>query len=511
MTTLKNNLLILLLLISSTAIYAQDYDLNSYDFRYQKFRGLTFDFDLDSDGGQNFRSTQDTGHLNRDSSYENRLDVNASFSFRTSYFSVINTDKLQRSLNIAGSFSLQGNRGRNNSSFAEFNDWSSSTRGGFSYRSHSRHYKGNNFTYFGLSSNTSLSYRRQASIARYKQVPLNDYKSEGSFTDIANNIDVSYGFGKGRFDNVTDAVQAIFILQDLQVMDSVVYTKNQIEEIAKGITAIRNARYLDFRIRYISQLEQLDSVLRANGVLSEKTTRYFTTISDNWLYGNRLNRVTGTQWTNYATLSSSVSQLDNSFNGGVSNSPINRYNRNNELIPGLSLNTSYGVSKQTSYYLQMSRGVTLSTGLNYISEKSLEESSNLPLNTDSLLQEYKNLGRRNMVIWNTDASASWSFLYQPNTRNYVSGFISPSIQFSRALPRLTNDVDIDWFEYTLNPDLRASASYYHWFSPQLSINVNAFISSTNSFNQRWSTFAFRRVQNTNINYDFSARLVYQFY
>lgn len=55
---MKNNLLFTLgfLILCSTHVYAQDYDLNTYDFRYQKYRGLSLDFDLGSNGRQIFNS-----------------------------------------------------------------------------------------------------------------------------------------------------------------------------------------------------------------------------------------------------------------------------------------------------------------------------------------------------------------------------------------------------------------------------------------------------------------------
>jgi len=98
-------LITLLLVMSSTITFAQDYDLNSYDFRYQKFRGLTFDFDLGNSGSQDFTSRQDT--FTRDSTFSNSSNNSLSFDFSPSYFSVENTDALQRtvSASLRGDFS----------------------------------------------------------------------------------------------------------------------------------------------------------------------------------------------------------------------------------------------------------------------------------------------------------------------------------------------------------------------------------------------------------------------
>ena len=338
MRQLKTTILFLLILVSSTATLAQDYDLNTYDFRYQKYRGLTTGFDLGSRGGQSFSSQQDT--MLKDSFYDNSGGVTSSFRFSPNYFSLINTDDLQRTTNISGYISLQGSRSAANSSFGEAKNKSLYNGANLRYQSYSRYYTGNNFTYLGVYSFTNLeSDRRASNDKRYNIIPINYYDFENSRLRIYNSNSVSYGFGKGRLNNVTDAVQAIFILQDLQLMDGTSYSNKQIEEIAKGITSIRNARYLDYRLGYKTQLTLLDSVLRANGVSSEKSANYFTTISDNWLYGNRLSRVSGAEWTNYITLSNSINHIVVDNKASISNP--NRYNRNNEIIPSLSLNTSY--------------------------------------------------------------------------------------------------------------------------------------------------------------------------
>ncbi|MEY2925336.1 MAG: hypothetical protein RLZZ337_1886 [Bacteroidota bacterium] len=60
MPQIKTTLLFLVLLVSRIATFAQDYDLNTYDFRYQKFRGLTLNFDLGSNGNRIITSSIDT-------------------------------------------------------------------------------------------------------------------------------------------------------------------------------------------------------------------------------------------------------------------------------------------------------------------------------------------------------------------------------------------------------------------------------------------------------------------
>lgn len=95
MPQLKTTILFLLLLVS-TAIFAQDYDLNTYDFRYQKFRGLTTGFDVWSRGNQQFYSEQEQDGNYRDSWFSNSGQFWTNFGFDPNYFAYTNTDNLQR-------------------------------------------------------------------------------------------------------------------------------------------------------------------------------------------------------------------------------------------------------------------------------------------------------------------------------------------------------------------------------------------------------------------------------
>jgi hypothetical protein len=110
-------------------------------------------------------------------------------------------------------------------------------------------------------------------------------------------ISASIGKGKGRVENVTDVIQAHFILEDLKTKKGVTYTNAQLERLAHGITFIRNQRYLDPRFRIIDQLSMLDSTLSTIGIAPEKDIKYFTSINDNWLYAQNLSRGTGKRWT----------------------------------------------------------------------------------------------------------------------------------------------------------------------------------------------------------------------
>jgi hypothetical protein len=367
----------------------------------------------------------------------------------------------------------------------------------------SRFYSGDNFKLVEV--HTSTGYRNHSNNTYYRDGRLLSHKD----LDFANSTEISLGFGKGRIDNVTDAVQAIFVLQDLQALYSTSYSQNQIEEIAKGITLIRNARYLDYRIRYKTQLKMLDSVLQVNGVGSERSVDYFTTISDNWLYANRTSRNAGSVWTHYATLANSFDHSGYIHESEL-NLPVFQYDRSSDLRPSISLNSSYSFATQKSLYVEKSWGIQAKTELRYLAIKSLTSSSSVPLDVDSFLQSAKVMEWDQRFIWRTNISGNWGYLFQPNTRNLWTIKVLPSIDFSKVLPKLTdNDLVVDG--YILAPNLVASTYYYHWFSPQLHLNIRADIGTDNRYDKTERDELTDWRQLTNLNYDFSASLVYQFY
>ena len=246
----------------ATVSNAQDYDLNNYKFRYQKYRGLSFDFSLSSGGRQEFNNSQNV----KDSSevYQNNGTNNNGFRIMPTYFLYENTDKLQRSTSISveedfvGTFSKQRVPGTLDSRKTGSNILN------ITYSTNNRFYTGNRFKYFyfysrnGIDLNSS-SYKGKSNIGV-------DSKSKGQSVGYSNNTNVSYGFGTGRLEYVTDAVKAMFIAENLNLIGKETLTNNQIEKVAQGITQIRNARYLDYRIGYKTQLTMLDSILQANGI-----------------------------------------------------------------------------------------------------------------------------------------------------------------------------------------------------------------------------------------------------
>ncbi len=492
------SLVLFLAIASTTGVYAQDYDLNTYDFRYQNYRGLSLDFDLGSNGRQSFNSLQD--NFFRDSTFSNSHSNSSSFVFSPSYFSVTNTDALQRGVNasVRGDFSYnltknKGTQGTNGNKMGN-------NQLDLFYANTSRKYTGNRFKYFRFSSNMNLERNME-----YGEGNGEKTQKYGN-NSLVNETSVSYGFGKGRMNLVSDAVQAMFILQDLQSIDGANYANEKVEAIAQGITLIRNRRYLDFRIGYKAQLRMLDSVLQANGISSEKSIDYFTTISDNWLYANRANRASGSVWTHYATAANGFRRSVGNSERNLLSNPDYRYSRQQLLNPSVYGNTSYAYSHQQSLHVQTSYNFTASTGLDYAIHDN--ESA---YDTEPIEDEHKDPYYYETVRWISSLQGNYQYLYQANTRNLLTVNISPFVQIRRDLPQYRTPTISGLKTYEISPNITANANYYHWFSPHLNINASGFLSTNGRYALDQNDVRYQKSQLTSINYDLRFGINYQLF
>lgn len=130
----------------------------------------------------------------------------------------------------------------------------------------------------------------------------------------AYNIDIGVGAGYGRIEPVSDLWQSYYILKSLE-KDGLLekkLTEADILEFASLSTKLKNKRFFDFRLRKIAELETLDSLIHAKGLIMENSISYFTTLNDYWSFANISDRYSGRQITAMLTPSyqGSSSQLN---------------------------------------------------------------------------------------------------------------------------------------------------------------------------------------------------------
>jgi hypothetical protein len=416
---------------------------------------------------------------------EKRSDprTNINISGYLNYFQNVNTNKLQQSLTTGLNAGLDYFK---NSYYSKFQDNSSGFEKangnsiGLNFNITNRFYnEKNNFFLLGGSGNIQTSQREGSS----------SYKYNGNIQRTNNNSSISLnsefslnvGAGKGRLEYVTDPIMATFLIVDLIEKAGIKgVSPEQIENIAKGITQIRNTRFLDFRFRLIDQIEMLDQVLKDNGITSEKAAKYYTTLNDNWLYATQLQRYSGERW-EFALNSDLSTNSRNAENSELSNfSPyLNKTDENGIAIRN-SFDINYDNYKQSSLKVQKSWGLSLSGfQSNFNNLYQFEDSigtSTLPYNNKEL--ETNNFNNNILLQGN------WQYLFQPNTRTFLTFRANPGIRitdenntFEDSNPTIFSKTTYKFSGISSTSFLRLNLSYFKFISQNLYFRINANTSS----------------------------------
>lgn len=475
---MKNITLTLITLFISTYLLAQEYDINSYKFRYQKFKGLILDPSFNSDGNHSFQNTNDKNLT--EPRFDNSNSWLGSISLNGRYFKNINLESLQQNMSISGdnltdwriAKDLESQNGPNN--FQIGNRLSNSST--INYSNIERRY--------GI--NESFKYRGNSAYINFRLATLNG-ESENSWVQRENRqnsqylrtrLSASFGKGKGRIDNVGDVIEAHFILEDLKTKKGIEYSNAQLEQLAQSITFIKNQRYLDFRFALIDQLELLDSSLFATKIDVIRDMTYFTILSDNWLYARDIGRSSGKRWTYYYT---QELNLEGQRNQEVAlfdysdtlREDINFYSLNFNNNQGL--NSSYTVQyiqrKQLSWRVQQSFAASLIVGVN-LNTAYFRGNEN-----DSMIirPERNGFNPSATITPQANLSATWEHRYQPDSRTFYIARISPSIIMNDVRQ---NDSTTSVWSYTnnsFNPRLNLFFDYYKWFNPHFAFTVRTSI------------------------------------
>jgi hypothetical protein len=428
--TKTNTIFLLTILLGCLSLHSQSYDFNNYKYRFQKLRGLSTEFNTESEGRYN---NSKINYLNNTiPTIERESEPNSSFNGRgrLNYFQDVNTNKLQQYINAH--IGIRKGFTRNND-FRKDNDTTSNLFKGNSnsldlgFRIHNRFYNEQN-NFFLLSGGGSIETSQQNGSDLNRVNGTIQESNKNSRNILNTNVNLSVGAGKGRLEYVTDPIMATFLIVDLIEKAGINgVSPEQIENIAKGITQIRNTRFLDFRFRLIDQIEMLDKVLKDNGITSEKAAKYYTTLNDNWLYATQLQRYSGERWefalnSNLNTSNGNREEKDfrNNFSPYQYKAKYNAFNLRN----GFDIN--YNNYKQSSLKVQKSWGLSLSGFQS--NENSLNEFKD-SIGSGTWISINENTEINNLTN-NLTLEGNWSYLFQPNTRTFLTFTASPGIRLS---------------------------------------------------------------------------------
>lgn len=149
--------------------------------------------------------------------------------------------------------------------------------------------------YFGTSVSLSSGLRGQKENKETTGsiIPDDSYISKNK--DFLNSINAGIYIGKGRIEQVQDAQMAIYLLNDLQLLNrkNRDVSDEEVLELASLITKLKYKRFFDSRLRRIAEITAVDSFMQANQIAGKTDAMYFTSLYDNWAYANNPIRQSG--------------------------------------------------------------------------------------------------------------------------------------------------------------------------------------------------------------------------
>jgi len=360
--------------------------------------------------------------------YTDRTDFDFNGLLRANYNSVKNTIKTQNSTYFG--LSLGGNFEKNNSDSETLNKI-----GNFGL--------GLDFRHRGYYYNTRKQFLLVQPIANLgynynnNKYNTNSSDSKSTVNNFQTLFSIGIGVGLGRIEEVGDARQAIYILQELQKQKLLKkeLSAEKINELAQLITTVKNKRQFDSRIKLIEEITTVDSFFVANDFIDkDHSTAYFTTLYDNWQYAN-VSRQSG-----------------NRFTVGVTPSGVY-----NSLHRKESYNPHYTIESDRD---------TWNLGADFFVSFESEKPINLKWQ-QSFFAKYTLGTNREIIdddgqsIHSTTLMASYGLGFYPNSRTEIKGSLSQDIDY------LFNESGSTWATTTA---LNFQMSYY--FSPQLRLSLS---------------------------------------
>lgn len=276
---------------------------------------------------------------------------------------------------------------------------------------------------------------------------------------FSGNINLYVGIGIGRIETVTDAQQAIYLIEAFAKNKRLSrdLSTNEIFSLSQEISRVKNKRFLDFRLHLIDEVSKVDSFFVANNLINKTDANYFTTLYDIWLYGDKFERKSG-----------STLEL--------------------RLSPTLNANNSYTKKSQEIYIdsLYESKGNSLfsspNLSLSYQYEKPFNQKWQQSVNA-SLVVEFTNFKytSENLIVNTTinnsnntktaRAYASYKLGFYPNTRTNIFAQISQNFGYNFYASQIYNDITLESVQKALSSTTSLNCGTNYYFSPQLRLSA----------------------------------------
>jgi len=315
-----------------------------------------------------------------------------------------------------------------------------------------------------------------------KRIPNSDPQNTEKNIILNSNNRLSVQIGYGRVENVTDARQAIYILDDLNKKNRLTHepTPEEAFEFADFIRTVLNKRIIDSREKRIYEYTLIDSFLVSKGLISKQDGKYFSILNDNWSYARTQSWYTGSK-----VYFGIISELND------------RHEFNKTTYPD---NPDWN-EKSTEEVMNKSIGIETGFEVSWI--KGLKWINSFDCNLSLLIDHYDPYysdytnPERNQKLNLLESDIYYSLSFVPNTRSIVTGSAG-------AFYACYKDVDNEKASF-LSPFARISCTYY--FSQKL--QVNAFTQL--SYNKATSEFEGKDDTSKSTRINFGINLNYYFF
>lgn len=251
--------------------------------------------------------------------------------------------------------------------------------------------------------------------------------------------------GKGRIEEVTDMRQAMYVVHGLEKKGSLTQkiSGEKLNELAQLMSRVKNKRFLDYRLHLQDEITAIDSFFVNNNYIESSNAKYFTTLYDYWLYGDRFERLSGME-----------------FKGGLSPLYVGNWTKDEMLDRdytqlGVQASVSFDYEEPLNLYWQQSVNA-------YI------EGIYSTINDRFTLINHSNNTVRDGKKKTFEAKASYAIGFYPNTRTHLKVNIAETFGFIKS-----EDDETEQNQYNRAAITNLGLNAYYYLSPQLRLSATA--------------------------------------
>jgi hypothetical protein len=455
--TMKNTTIFFWAIVILTVhmqLKAQDsfFDLKNYKTTNYERSSLDLQFNLNERASKS--NSQEDYQLSQKqavSNFYDNLDFNSTFS------KILFTEK--KIVEYGSNLSIRENYSNNfNQQIDSLTNFSKQINYEGNYRlsgyyNVDRYYSASNRNYFKLGGKASFGIDQSF---QKTESSSNSTDINKAWPQFSSQFSIDLGHGHGRIENVENAVEALYILNDLSEngLLSRSYTESDVKTLADKITLIKKERFFDERLYKQKSMKALVSLLLDDNLIKSESVKVFNTIADYHYYAGIETRPSGKKLEYYLTpsLSYSIETTPETF------SDISYKVDRTHLTGKLEVSTAYHNYKpistkwQRNFYIKAS--VSNSWDRNELDYHSADFTNGGPFKT---------------TTYNGNAQINYSYGYFPNTRTYINTGLSA--YYSLDFKTVVDQPGESFYNY-FTGELYVSAYYYLSSKLRLSGNFN---------------------------------------